>query len=111
MIDWTGNFEVLELAALLEAADLFVGADSGPAHLAAWARTRSVVLFSGTNQVKQWRPPSETLTVLQHPTECSPCHLKRCVFPDHPCMTALTPDRVLRALERIATEEFSVVSG
>ena len=109
VVDWTGRLEVLELAALLELADWFVGADSGPAHLAAWAKTASVVLFSGTNRVKQWRPPGESLTVLKHRTECSPCHLKRCVFSDHPCMTALTPEQVCRTLGIISRQQRSVV--
>jgi ADP-heptose:LPS heptosyltransferase len=104
VLDWTGRLGVLELAALLEQADGFVGADSGPAHLAAWAGTPSVVLFSGTNRVEQWRPPGESLTVLQHRTECSPCHLKQCVFADHPCMTLLTPQRVADALAALAAK-------
>lgn len=102
VVDWTGSLTVLELAALLERADFFVGADSGPAHLAAWAGTPSVVLFSGTNRIEQWRPQGETLTVLQHRTECSPCHLKQCVFAEHPCMTLLTPERVAGALNQMA---------
>jgi ADP-heptose:LPS heptosyltransferase len=110
VVDWTGRLELLELAALLERADLFVGADSGPAHLAAWARTPSVVLFSGTNHVNQWRPPSDAVTVMQHRTECSPCHLKRCVFSDHPCMTALTPELVGRVAHRVSNREREVAA-
>ncbi len=64
--DWTGSLTVTQTTALLERADLFIGADSGPAHLAASAGTLSVILFSGTNQPRQWRPWSRHSLILRH---------------------------------------------
>jgi heptosyltransferase-2 len=98
--DWTGRLTVAQTAALLERADLFIGADSGPAHLAASAGTRSVVLFSGTNRPGQWRPWSRQSLVLRHRVPCNPCHQKACPLADHPCMTGLRPDRVYRTARR-----------
>lgn len=97
---WTGRLSIAESAALLERADLFLGADSGPAHLAASAGVTSVILFSGTNQRRQWRPFSRRSLVLRHRVPCQPCHRKVCPLIDHPCMTGLTPDRVYRASRR-----------
>ena len=65
--DWTGRLTVAQTTALLERADLFIGADSGPAHLAASAGTLSVILFSGTNQPRQWRPWSRYSLILRQP--------------------------------------------
>ena len=98
--DWTGRLTVTQTTALLERADLFIGADSGPAHLAASAGTLSVILFSGTNQPHQWRPWSRHSMILRHRVPCQPCHQKVCPLADHPCMTALEPDRVFRAGRR-----------
>jgi heptosyltransferase-2 len=98
--DWTGRLSVAQSAALLERADLFVGADSGPAHLAASAGTLSVILFSGTNQPRQWRPWSRYSLILRNRVPCQPCHQKTCPLADHPCMTGLDPDRVYRATRR-----------
>ncbi|WP_235905394.1 glycosyltransferase family 9 protein [Tautonia marina] len=98
--DWTGRLAVTETTALLERADLFLGSDSGPAHLAACAGVPSVVLFSGTNRVGQWRPWSRRSLVLRHDVPCNPCHRKVCPLADHPCMTGLTPDRVYQATRR-----------
>ena len=53
VVDWTGRLSIAESAALLERADVLVGADSGPAHLAAAVDTPVVVLFSGTNNPQQ----------------------------------------------------------
>jgi ADP-heptose:LPS heptosyltransferase len=98
--DWTGTLTVPQTAAFLERADLFIGADSGPSHLAACAGTPSIVLFSGTNRAGQWRPWSRRSLVLRHPVPCHPCHQKVCPLADHPCMTGLDPDRVYRASRR-----------
>jgi heptosyltransferase-2 len=98
--DWTGRMTVPQTTAFLERADLFVGADSGPSHLAACAGTPSVVLFSGTNRVGQWRPWSRRSLVLHHDVPCRPCHHKVCPLADHPCMAGLDPDRVYRAARR-----------
>ncbi len=98
--DWTGRLSVTQTTALLERADLFVGADSGPAHLAASAGTLSVILFSGTNQSRQWRPWSRYSLILRQRVPCQPCHQKACPLADHPCMSGLDPDRVFRAASR-----------
>lgn len=98
--DWTGQLAVTETAALLERAEFFLGADSGPAHLAACARTPSVVLFSGTNLVSQWRPWSRRSLVLRQRVACHPCHRKVCPLAGHPCLSGITPDRVHRVASR-----------
>ena len=99
--DWTGRLALVELAAALEQADLFVGADSGPAHLAAAVGTPAVVLFSGTNNPRQWQPSGEQVSIVRHPVECSPCHRRRCALPAHPCMRHLTPELVAEAVDQM----------
>ena len=96
VIDLTGLLELQETLALMARADLFVGVDSGPAHLAAVGGTRSVVLFSGTNRPAQWRPWSRQVLGLRHRVACSPCHQKLCPLADHACMTGMTPEHVLK---------------
>ncbi len=98
--DWTGRLSVMELAALLQRADVFVGADSGPAHLAAAVSTPVVVLFSGTNNARQWQPHGGQVAVVRHPVECSPCHRERCPMAGHPCLDGVRPDRVLAEIRR-----------
>ena len=100
LLDWTGRLALTETVALLEQADLFIGSDSGPAHLAASAATPAVILFSGTNRPGQWRPWSRRALVLRNKVPCRPCHHKTCPLADHPCMAGLTPDRVHRAAMR-----------
>ncbi|HWB13259.1 MAG TPA: glycosyltransferase family 9 protein [Pirellulales bacterium] len=96
--NWTGRVSVAEMAAVIQQADLFVGADSGPAHLAAAVGTPAVVLFSGTNRPRQWRPWGKRVAVARHAVVCSPCHLTKCPLADHPCMTGMTPEAVMRRI-------------
>jgi ADP-heptose:LPS heptosyltransferase len=49
------NLDVRELIALISSARLFVGNDSGPAHIAAALQRPTVVIFSRTDPA-QWRP-------------------------------------------------------
>jgi len=94
VLDGTGWLSLDELAALIELADLFAGADSGPAHLAASVDTPVVALFSGTNHAEQWRPVGRQVVVLREPVACSPCHRETCCWGEHPCMRNLSPQRV-----------------
>jgi len=100
LVDWSGRLTVPQTTALLERTDLFIGADSGPAHLAASAGALSVILFSGTNNPRQWRPWSSRSLVLRKRVPCRPCHQKTCPLADHPCMTGLEPSRVYAAARR-----------
>jgi ADP-heptose:LPS heptosyltransferase len=99
IVDWTGSLTLVESAALVEQCDLFVGADSGPAHLAAAVGTPGVVLFSGTNDARQWCPCGSEVAVVGHLVACSPCHRQVCPLAEHPCMRGLSPQTVLLAID------------
>jgi len=101
VIDWTGRLSLMQLAALLDEADLFIGGDSGPAHIAAAMGTPSVVLFSGTNRSECWQPVGPRVKVIRHLTPCSPCHRKHCHVPGHPCMAEIRPEAVLEAARTV----------
>ncbi|HTL70448.1 MAG TPA: glycosyltransferase family 9 protein, partial [Candidatus Eisenbacteria bacterium] len=96
-IDLTGRTSVRELCLLLKKFELFVGPDSGPAHLAAALGVSTVFLYSGTNELKEWGPAAESARVLRQPVDCSPCGLTECAVAGHPCMARITPAQVLDA--------------
>ena len=99
--DWTGRFSVDELAAVLQSADVLIGADSGPAHLAAAVGTPVVALFSGTNSVEQWQPRGARVAALRCDVSCSPCHRRSCPVAGHPCMRGIQPGRVVATLTNL----------
>lgn len=64
-----GQTTVRQLAALIATAQLVVGNDSGPAHIAATQDVPIVMLWSETNQPEEWGPwgrPDRSL-VVRHP--------------------------------------------
>lgn len=99
ILDLTGKTTVRELCLLMEHLAAFVGTDSGPTHLASAMGVPSVFLYSGTNVLSRWRPLDERAAALKHDVPCAPCSLKECPVPGHPCMTGITPEDAVAALE------------
>jgi heptosyltransferase III len=95
------RLSVGELAALFAEADLFLGNDSGPMHLAAAVGTRVLALF-GPSSVERWRPLGTGHRVLQAPIPCEHCLLPDLCRPPGVyqmyCIRHLEADRVLQAV-------------
>jgi lipopolysaccharide heptosyltransferase II len=94
-----------EVTALSARARLFVGNDSGIAHIAAAAGAPSVVIF-GSSNVAHWRPwataPAE---VVLEEMECQPCHGYFCEKFEQPeCILRVPVERVTAAIERVLRE-------
>jgi predicted lipopolysaccharide heptosyltransferase III len=91
-----------EVAALAARARVFVGNDSGIAHIAAAVRAPVVVVF-GSSNVTHWRPwataPAE---VVRQAVPCAPCPGYTCREPTpFGCIKGVTVDQVLGAIERV----------
>jgi ADP-heptose:LPS heptosyltransferase len=91
-----------EVTALAARARLFVGNDSGIAHIAAAAGARCVVIF-GSSNVAHWRPwttrPNE---VVLEEMPCQPCHGYFCAEFDQPeCIRRVPVERVVAAIDRV----------
>ncbi|PWU10817.1 MAG: glycosyltransferase family 9 protein [Verrucomicrobia bacterium] len=88
-------------AAVLKKAELFVGHDSGPMHLAATVNTRCVAIFSGRNFPGQWFPKGEGNRVFYHRTPCFGCGLERCMDHAKKCILSVTPHEVADAIQEV----------
>ena len=98
-----GEFDLVELRALIGHAALYIGGDSGPLHIAGTTRTPVVGLFGPTLAVRSlpWRDPAvPALGVEPGPLACRPCDQRACVPGDFRCLTATPPERVIDAAER-----------
>ena len=101
-----------ELEALLTAAELVVGVDSGPLHLAVAAGTPSVALFGPASvlQFMPWGPRERHLTI-EADLPCVPCRrLDLChIEPDGegppPCMRALEAHEVVEMARELLDGE------
>jgi len=94
-----------EVTALTSRTRLFVGNDSGIAHIAAAAGAPCVVIF-GSSNITHWRPwttnPNE---VVREEMPCQPCHGYFCAEFEKPeCILRVPLERVIGAIDRILDE-------
>jgi ADP-heptose:LPS heptosyltransferase len=96
-----------EAAALMERAELYVGTDSGLAHLAAAVGTPAVTIFAPADPDRVC-PYGYRDLVVQPPPPCGPCFLypweaaypkMRC-HADHRCIERVTVESVMDAVHR-----------
>jgi heptosyltransferase-1 len=88
-----------ELVALLARADLVIGGDTGPVHIAAAVGTPTVSLYRVTD-ARRNGPRGEQHIRLQAPLDCSPCLRKACER-DTECGDSIAVGDVLRAVARL----------
>ena len=98
-VNLLGKTTLRELCALMSHFLFFIGPDSGPTHIASALGVPTLFLFSGTNRFEEWRPLAENASVIRHQVQCSPCGLKVCNVPGHPCMAGILPEEVIQLLE------------
>jgi lipopolysaccharide heptosyltransferase II len=91
-----------QIAALAAKAKIFVGNDSGIAHIAAAVNTPSVVIF-GSSNVAHWRPWTDARNeVVTKNLSCAPCAGFDCSQFDEPeCIRHVTVESVVQAIKRI----------
>jgi lipopolysaccharide heptosyltransferase II len=91
-----------EITALASKAKLFVGNDSGIAHIAAAVQTPSVVIF-GSSNIIHWRPwtnaPNE---IVYEKLPCQPCPGHFCAeFGEPKCILSVKTESVIEAIEKV----------
>ncbi|HEX4346696.1 MAG TPA: glycosyltransferase family 9 protein [Vicinamibacterales bacterium] len=99
-----GEFSLAELRALVDRAALYVGGDSGPAHVASTSRVPIVTLYGPTlpERSRPWRRASiRSAAVETHGLVCRPCDQRRCEPGDFRCLTHIEPRQVIEAAERL----------
>lgn len=95
------SLSIGELVAVIAGGKLFIGNDSGPAHIAAAVKTPLVVMFGPASSVRwrPWRAPSE---LVQNYFACNPCSMYRCEAFDEPeCIRSITVAQVMGAIQKV----------
>lgn len=92
--------DVLELAGVLASADVVVSNDTGPMHVAGAVGTPVVALFGASNPSVSSPLGTGIRRVFYEPEPCSPCFLRTCPIPGHPCLSKIP---VARVFEEVAS--------
>ena len=90
-----------ESAACFARAELFLGHDSGPMHLAASVGTRVVAVFSARNLPRVWFPILGRHELIYHAVDCMGCRLTTCVIEKKKCIESITVDEVVTAVKKM----------
>jgi heptosyltransferase-2 len=101
--DLSGQTNLRQLAALASLGALFVGNDSGAAHVAAASGCPVVVIF-GSSDPSWTEPRGEAVKVLYRKMSCSPCFRRECPF-DLQCLKEIDVEEVFEAALEMCREE------
>jgi len=93
-----------QLAEVIRQADLYIGNDTGPMHLAAAVGTPTVAVW-GSSSSATWHPWKVAHRVVQNPFDCNPCSGYRChVAPTPLCIESVRVDQVTNAVWSLLEE-------
>lgn len=97
-----------QITALASRACVFVGNDSGIAHIAAAVGTPTVVIFGSSNR-DHWRPWTEAPNeIVFEKFDCQPCAGYRCeVYGEPRCIQSVTVEGVIAAIDRVMKKDCS----
>jgi heptosyltransferase-3 len=88
-----------QLILLLNEAKIFIGHDSGVAHLAAFLGVPTIAVF-GPSSPRRWAPLGHQVRTLRGKAECTPCFEVEKVNCDDPrCLLDVSVPMVLQAME------------
>jgi ADP-heptose:LPS heptosyltransferase len=101
-IDLGGATDLRGLVDLLAGASAVVVGNTGPAHVAAAARTPVVSLFSPVVSAGTWAPRGAPVVVLgDQAAACAGSRARTCPLPGHPCLAEVTPEAAFHAVEQL----------
>jgi ADP-heptose:LPS heptosyltransferase len=92
-ISLAGVTDIPQLAALCTVADLFVGTDSGPRHIARASGCPHVVVMCSQDDTDRWLGWGSGEVVMRSLPPCSGCYFAHCAHKI--CMDAMETERVL----------------
>ena len=100
-VNLCGRMSPRETAAVLEHAEVFLGPDSGPMHLAASRGVPCVIAFSAHGLPGVWFPAGDRNQIVYHQPECFNCGLETCIVKEKRCMRSITVDEMQQAVGRV----------
>jgi ADP-heptose:LPS heptosyltransferase len=92
------GWSVPELIELMRGAELYVGNDTGPMHVAAAVGCPVFVVMSARNPLGAWDPDVEPRCVVRLRMDCEGCFVAECPIPGQPCLSRIEVDQANQTL-------------
>ncbi len=87
-----------QLIELIRLADLYIGGDTGPLHIASTLCIPSVAIFGPKDPIL-YGPYHENAAIISKELACSPCRNRACSSPE--CLTTILPEEVFQAVNQL----------
>ncbi len=97
VLNLAGQLSIKEIAVLIKNSSFVIGNDSAAVHIASVFNIKSLTLFSGTADVREWKAWGKNSHVLVKKVPCAVCGLAICNQKKHFCMD-FTPEQVLKKI-------------
>lgn len=96
-----GKTTIPELIEKIAGLDLFVTNDSGPMHIAAAYKVKTIAIFGPTKftETNQWNNPNGEIVTKN--LDCAPCMKRVCPLKHHNCMKNITAADVLNVIVKL----------
>ncbi|PUE65649.1 glycosyltransferase family 9 protein [Arcobacter lacus] len=96
-----GKTTIPELIERIAGLDLFITNDSGPMHIAAAYKVKTIAIFGPTKftETNQWNNPNGEIVTKN--LDCAPCMKRVCPLKHHKCMKNITAADVLKVCENL----------
>jgi len=103
-INLAGETTMTELIGLLDACDLLVSNDTGPAHIAASLGRPTLTIFGPTNEFETAPTGKRSELIRADGIECARCMHRDCPI-DHRCMTRISTEEVFEKARAMLWEK------
>jgi ADP-heptose:LPS heptosyltransferase len=104
-VNLCGKLTPRETAAVIEHAQIFLGPDSGPMHMAASVGVPVVIPFSAAGLPGIWFPTGNNHQIVYHRTSCFGCYQETCIAENRRCLTSITVPEMAAAVARAMNGE------
>lgn len=96
-----GKTTIPELIEKIAGLDLFITNDSGPMHIAAAYKVKTIAIFGPTKftETNQWNNPNGEIVTKN--LDCAPCMKRVCPLKHHNCMKDITAADVLNVIIKL----------
>ncbi len=94
------SLPLIDIAAILSDAHLFLGNDTATGHIAAGVGTPSVILF-GPTFPQLWAPRGRRAVSVFKAPDCCGCRQITCIKKENPCMDWITVEEVWQAVREL----------
>jgi ADP-heptose:LPS heptosyltransferase len=100
IVDLSGKLTLVQLAYLFKKADLFIGNDSGPMHIASACETKVIGLYGPTDP-ESFGPYGDNCVTLRMEDKCKPCSQDKCKFKDYRCIDRISVEDVMNVVSEM----------